>query len=152
MSLELTHTEFAKATPESVWHIWSDVSTWSQWDHGVEWCRLKEGHKFELNGEGMLLPKGAPAPVHFRIIECTPTTSFTDEGILELGSIHFFHQVIAYREGVNITHALKYFPGNLKAKEIFEAQIFPKLQKGLPESVKALAQLAEQQSLRMISL
>lgn len=143
MVIELTHTESAKADSESVWKTWSDVSTWSEWDHGVEWCKLKEGNRFELNGEASLLPKGSPFPLNIRFIECTPNKSFTDEGKFELGSIQFSHKVIPYKDGVKITHSLKYVPANPKAKKTFEMQMLPKIQKELPESVKTLAKYVE---------
>ncbi|MCI0382496.1 MAG: SRPBCC family protein [Chlamydiae bacterium] len=146
MVVELTHTEFAKATPENVWKMWSDVSTWSKWDHGVEWCKLKEGSKFELNGEASLLPKGSPFPLNIRLIECTPNKSFTDEGKFEFGSIQFSHKITPYKDGVKITHSLKYIPANPKAKEMFEMRMLPKIQKELPESVKALAKFVEEKS------
>lgn len=144
MVIRFTHTEFAKADAESVWKMWSDVSTWSEWDHGIEWCRLKEGSKFELNGEASLLPKGSPFPLSIRFIECTPNKSFTDEGNFELGSIQFSHKVVFCKGGVEITHSLKYVSANPKAKETFEERMLPKIQKELPESVKTLAKCVEE--------
>ncbi len=146
MAIEVTHTEFAKADPKSVWQIWSDLTTWSKWDHGIEWCRFKEGNQFQLHGEALLLPKGAPAPLTIRLIECTPLQSFTDEGVFDLGSIQFSHRVIPHKKGVKITHTLKYVPANSETKKIFETRMLPKLQKELPESVKTLAKLAEEKT------
>ncbi len=143
MVIELTHTEFAKASPENVWEIWSDVSTWAIWDHGIQWCKLKEGNKFELGGEALLLPQGAPNPLSIRLIECTPGKSFTDEGSFELGSIQFAHTVIPDGSGVKITHSLRYVPANPQAREVFETYMLPKIQRELPESVKTLAKCAE---------
>lgn len=152
MNITIAHTEFANASPESVWHFWSNVSTWSQWDHGVQWCQLKPGHKFQTGGEGSLLPQGAANPVEIQITECTPNMSFVDEGKLELGLIQFSHSVTPYKKGVNITHSLTFQPKNPQAKTIFEQQILPKLQIGLPESVKSLRTLAEHHSLTCKSL
>jgi hypothetical protein len=146
--IELTHTEFAKTDPKNVWRLWSDTSTWSQWDHGVEWCKLKEGHQFELDGEALLLPKGSPSPLTIRFTECTPNQSFTDRGDFELGSIQFSHTVTPCPGGVKITHSLKFTPANPQTKEIFEMRMLPKIQKELPESVKTLAKCAEEKCQR----
>lgn len=141
---ELTHTEFARADAKSVWQIWSNCSTWSEWDHGVESCELKEGSKFELNGEAYLLPKGSPSPITIRFIECSQDKSFTDEGHFELGLIQFSHRVLPHNGGVEITHSLKYVPIDNKAKNIFEAHMLPKIRNELPESVRTLAKLVEE--------
>ncbi len=144
MFLELTHTEFAKADAETVWKMWSDCSTWSEWDQGIEWCKLKEGSKFELNGEAYLLPKGSTYPLAICFIECTYKKSFTDEGKFELGSIQFSHNVASYKDGVQITHSLKYIPTDDRAKQVFETHMLPKIQKELPESVRSLAKCVEE--------
>lgn len=143
MTIKITHTEFANASPEHVWSLWSDVSTWAIWDHGVQWCRMKEGHQFQVGGEALLQPKGAPVPVHVRIVDCAPNKCFTDEGSLDLGLIRFSHEIAPHKGGVMITHTLNFIPANPKAKEIFETRMLSKLQQELPESVKSIAKLAE---------
>ena len=150
MLIELTHTEFARANVEDVWEIWSDLSTWAVWDQGLEWCKLKEGHRFELNGEAFLLPKGAPFPLDIRFIECIPNKSFIDEGVFDLGSIQFSHKVEPYQDGVRITHSLKYTPASTKTRGVFEARMLPKLQQELPESVRVLAKQVEKKSQKKV--
>ncbi len=145
MIVEITHTEFSEATSENVWKLWSDVGTWSQWDHGLEWCKMKKGHKFQLNGEASLLPKGSPQQVDIRIIECTPNKSFTDTATFELGILVAFHEIIPHKNGVNIKHTLSFTPANPQMKAIFEKNMLPKLKVGLPNSVKTLAKMAENQ-------
>jgi len=146
MDFEISHSEIVNATPESVWDLWSDMSTWSKWDHGIDWCRLKDGHKFQKNGEASLQPKGAPFPLDIRIIECSPNKSFTDEGKFDLGTIQFSHEVNRHEDGVKITHTLRYTPKNPAVAEIFNKQMFPKLKNELPLSVKMLAKMALQLS------
>lgn len=141
MLIEIQHTEFAAATPENVWQKWSDVTTWPTWDHGVEWCKMKEGHRFELHGEALLLPKGAPAPLTIRIIECQVNQSFTDEGTLPWGMLRFYHFMTLEPGGVKLTHKLHFHPSTSEAKALFESIMLAKLQKELPTSVKSLAKL-----------
>ncbi len=143
MELEVTHTEFAKATPEVVWKFWSDVSTWSSWDHGLQWCTLNPGEKFELNAKGALMPKGAPAPVNFQIIECTPNKSFTDRATFELGSLIVSHTANASESGVFITHTFTFVPANPKTLEIFKNVAWQKIQQEAVQSVKTLATLTQ---------
>ena len=144
--IEFVHTEFAETDPQTVWQFWSNTSTWSEWDHGVEWCKLKEGHQFKLHGEALLLPKGAPFPLTICITECSPHESFTDKGDFDLGSIQFSHKVTPCSGGVQITHSLKFTPANPEAKEAFEMRMLPKIRQELPESVKTLAKSAEEKS------
>ncbi len=151
MTIQISHNETVKATPENVWALWSDMSTWSEWDHGIDWCRLKAGHKFQKNGEASLKPTGTPLPLDIRIIECTPNKSFTDEGKFDLGTIQFFHEVIPQKEGVKITHTLTYTPKNPAVAEIFNKQMLPKLKKELPESVKTLAKMAKELSTKKVA-
>ncbi|MDP1609106.1 MAG: hypothetical protein Q8L98_07325 [Chlamydiales bacterium] len=145
MSLKIEHTEFAKAKAETVWKFWSDVSTWSLWDLGLEWCKLKEGHTFQLHGEALLLPTGAPQPVHIRITECTPNRSFTDEAKMELGSILVSHEVIVFKDGVQITHCFHYTPSSPQAEIMFRQQILPRLEVKWPQTVRTLARLVEKE-------
>ncbi len=145
MSIKIEHTEFAKARAETVWRFWSDVSTWVLWDLGLEWCKLKPGHLFQLHGEASLLPTGAPLPLDIRITECTLHKSFTDEATMELGSIIVSHEVTPHEEGVKITHCFQYIPLNPQAEIIFKQKLFPKLKEKWPETVKTLARLVEKE-------
>ncbi len=148
MSIKIEHTEFAKGKAETVWKFWSDVSTWSLWDLGLEWCKLKKGHAFQLYGEASLLPTGAPAPLDVRITECTPNKSFTDEAKMELGFILVSHEVIPHKTGVKITHCFQYTPLNPEAETVFRQRMFLKLKEKWPETVKTLARLVEKEEVK----
>jgi len=143
MIIKIEHTEFAKGKAETVWKFWSDVSTWSLWDLGLQWCKLKKGHAFQLHGEASLLPIGAPVPLDIRITEYTLNKSFTDEATMELGSIVVSHEVTPHKEGIKITHCFKYTPLNPQAEMLFKQQILPRLKEKWPETVKTLARLVE---------
>ena len=141
--LEVTHTEFAKASPQSVWKFWSHVETWSVWDKGVEWCKLEDNGIFKVGAKASLMPKAAPNPVSIEITECEENRSFTDIAKMDLGLLKLIHSLEVEKDGVKITHTMQIFPHNEATKAIFEQHIFPKMQKELPESVKTLAALAE---------
>lgn len=151
MTLEVNHCEFAQAAPENVWKLWSEVVTWVLWDHGLKWCKLKEGHQFKLGGEALILPHNAPIPITIRIVECSPNRSFTDEAKTEFGSIFVSHEVIPAQGGVWISHSFRYTPANPQAAKVFENKIWPKMKAEVVESVKALAKMAQQEALQQIS-
>lgn len=151
MNLEINHCEFAQAKPENVWKLWSEVVNWTLWDRGLKWCKLKEGHRFELRGEALILPYNAPAPITICIIECTPNRSFTDEAKTELGLIFASHEVALAQGGVWITHSFRYIPANPQAAKVFEGKIWPKMKAEVVESVKTLAKMAQQEALQQIS-
>ena len=140
--LEVSHEEFTGASPEVVWKIWSNPKSWKFWDSGLEWCKLKAGHRFEVGGEALLLPKMAPQPLSIIIVECTPNKSFTDKARFDLGEIYVSHEVRPKGNGSIIKHKLQYYEANLEAKTIFENKMWKHLQKELPASVKTLAQFA----------
>lgn len=52
------HTEDTVASPESIWALWSDVTTWPVWDAGVDSVTLEGA--FAAGTKGMLKPAGGP--------------------------------------------------------------------------------------------
>ncbi len=142
LQLMVTSTSFSQSTPEKVWAIWSNPSTWSTWDHGLEWCKLKEGHLFEINHEALLKPHGAPEAITLRIVECTKNSGFADETTFEFGKLITSHKVVRHQNGVNITHTISFQAVNETAKQIFEKNIWPQISSGLSKSVSNLAHLA----------
>jgi uncharacterized protein YndB with AHSA1/START domain len=141
--LEVTHTEFSNSTPETVWSLWSNIETWPVWDTALEWCRHEKDSSFEVGGKALLMPKGAFEPVSMVITECTAPRSFTDDAKTGLGLIRLSHTLELKGDGVMITHTMQIFPCHAAAQAILETQLFPKMQKALPQSVKTLAALAE---------
>ena len=50
------HTEHTAASPERIWRLWSDVTSWPHWDNGVDAVTL-EG-PFAAGTKGRLTPSG----------------------------------------------------------------------------------------------
>ncbi|WP_316355601.1 SRPBCC domain-containing protein [Candidatus Neptunichlamydia sp. REUL1] len=144
MDIEVSHTEFTKASPQDVWFFWSNPDTWSQWDTGIEWCKLNEGSTFSAEGKATLLPKGAPYPIEITITDCVPNEYFIDQGQTPLGTIILSHQIVVIDSGVNVTHKMKFIPKDQKSKKAFESGLLKKMQKELPEAVRLLVKLVEQ--------
>ena len=137
------HSEISNAArAEDVWFFWQDVQSWSDWDRGIEWCRL-DNPAFAKGTTGSLKPYGAPAPLQFEIIECTPNVSFTDRGAMPLGTIFVSHLIEETQDGIKVTHSVRFEPHSEETKGIFVQQMQPKFESELAPSVKALLKLAE---------
>ncbi|MBZ4417195.1 SRPBCC family protein [Myxococcus sp. RHSTA-1-4] len=133
------HSEETKAKSSDVWRLYSDVSTWPRWDHGVEWVKL-EG-PFTQGTRGRMKPLGGE-PVGIHLTEAVENERFSDETTLPQAVMRFEHTLTRGRGGkTRITHRVV-IDGPLA--ELYVDGFGKKVATGLPLSVKALARLAEQ--------
>lgn len=87
------------ATPESVWALWSDTSTWATWDPPVE--RVVLDGPFRVGTRGtMVMAGGIELP--FELEEVTPDARYLD--VLRMGDleIRIDHVVEALDEGGSV--------------------------------------------------
>ena len=64
------------AAPEALWHHWSDMAAWPQWNDGIDTIDV-EG-PFEVGTAFTMTPPG-DEPIRLRLVEIRPGESFTDE-------------------------------------------------------------------------
>lgn len=130
------HSEYTAASPESVWALWSDVTTWPVWDRGVERVAL-EG-PFATGTNGTLKPTSGPQ-VRFELTDVRTAEGFADVTKLPLCRMRFEHS--AFREGelTRVTHRVTI---GGPATPLFSRVIGRGIAKGLPETVRTLARVA----------
>jgi hypothetical protein len=133
------HSEETNAKSSDVWRLYSDVSTWPRWDHGVEWVKLEGA--FTQGTRGRMKPLGNE-PVGIQLTEVVENERFIDETALPQAVMRFEHTLKRSRDGrTRITHRVV-IDGPLT--ELYVDGFGKKVAAGLPLSVKALARLAEQ--------
>jgi len=127
------------ATVPDIWVIWTDVSAWNTWDHGIEQSKLngsfRAGNTFSLTPRG-----GEPLEVTLKTV--TQGEEFSDEAVLPFGSIRNFHRVEPLGRKVKLTHEV-HAEINEEEAEFFEKNIWPHMQGGLAESVGNIANLVQ---------
>jgi uncharacterized protein YndB with AHSA1/START domain len=134
MQWSTEHTERSQGSRRDVWALWSDVSTWPEWDAGVE--RVEIDGPFVAGSRGRLKPAGSPA-VRFRVLRTDPERSFADESRLPFARMVFEHELAdADGGGTVITHRAT-IRGPLTP--LWRRLIGRGLERELPETVRTLA-------------
>ena len=130
------HTEHTSASPESIWALWSDVTSWPVWDDGAEHVHL-EG-PFVAGTKGTLKPAGGPK-VRFELTDVRPVQGFADVTRLPLSRMRFEHSVVRDGDRTRVTHRVTM---SGLTTPLFSRIIGRGIAKGMPETVKTLAGLA----------
>ena len=79
------------ATPEAIWRLWSDVTSWPAWDTDLESVTL-DGD-FVTGSKGALKPKGMDA-FPFALTRVEPERGYSDETPLEGAVLRFDHDLL----------------------------------------------------------
>lgn len=127
---EKLHTQ---ATAESIWHLWSNLDSWAQWDADVAWAKLETTFS---QGEYIRMKPVKGPKVRCLLAEVTPLRSFTTRSHFPCTTLSFSHHI---ENGV-VTHKVA-LHGLLTPllKRLFGRDI----QKGLPQTVRTLVSMAE---------
>lgn len=136
MQWTFEHSECTPASPESIWALWSDVTSWPAWDDGVERVTL-EG-SFADGTRGTLKPAGGPK-VRFELTEVRPAEGFADVTRLPLCRMRFEHSAVRDGDLTRVSHRVT-ITG--PATPLFSRVIGRGIAKGLPETVRGLVRLA----------
>lgn len=127
-----------EAPPEAIWRLWADVDNWKEWDPGVEDSSIDgpfvEGTRYGLR------PKGGPK-VTSVLTDVRLSEGFSVHTRLPLANLDFFHEMERVGEGTRITHRVE-ISGPLSF--MFARLMGRGMEKGLPETVRNLARLAEE--------
>lgn len=134
---EYEHSIEADVTPEAVWRLYTDASSWPEWDFGIEAMEL-EG-PFAAGSKGILTPRGQNS-IPFTIVAAEENAGFTDETVLDglvLTFKHTLEPIDAAR--TRITHRVEI---SGPASEIVAPKIGPGIAEGIPVTVLTLAERA----------
>ena len=133
----------SSATPASLWALWQDVDNWKDWDDSLAASTLSG--EFGAGSTGTLQPKGAPHALPFTLLEVIPLKSFSNESALPGATLHFAHQLEQTESGTLVTHQITI---SGPAWQDYATRMGAELERGLPQTVAALARLAEQRQAR----
>jgi hypothetical protein len=127
------------ATPERIWALWSDVTTWRQWDLGLGDANIQG--PFQMGAKGQIIPKSGP-PAAFTVTAFDPDKSYTFETGLPAA------RLVVTRSFVSVTPTRTVFRHDVSFKGLlggFWANRFgPAFRQALPPTMPGLARLAEQ--------
>ncbi|MBB6672050.1 SRPBCC family protein [Cohnella nanjingensis] len=132
------HTVTTKAKVETIWALYSDISTWVAWDAGIVHASL-EG-PFAAGTRGLLQPEGQEK-LPFVLTEVEPQRGFSDlTEMPDAGiSIRFDHRLASIAEGTRVTHRVTIAGPNA---DHLGAEIGAGMKNGIPLSVASLAAMA----------
>jgi Polyketide cyclase / dehydrase and lipid transport len=133
------HTHDTPAAPEHVFALWADVEGWPAWDASLLATTL-DG-PFAAGTAGTLHPEGMPEPIAFVITAVEDGAGFADETRLGPLALRFGHRVERHGGGSRIVVTIE-------AEGPDADTIGPAVASDLPESVAALAAVAEAHTLR----
>lgn len=129
----------SSVTPTSLWALWQDVSNWKDWDDSLEASALSG--EFSAGASGTLHPKGSPHALPFTLLKVTPLKSFSNEAALPGATLHFSHQLEETESGTLVTRQVTI---SGPAWQEYAKRMGTELEHGLPQTVAALARLAEE--------
>jgi hypothetical protein len=133
---EYEHSVETTAAPEAIWNLWSDVSTWPDWDGSVEKVEL-EG-PFAVGSEGTMTIPGQPL-IRFRLVEVSPGARFTDETVVQGALLRFMHTLEKLEGGRTlVTHRVE-----IEAPRPMAGELGPMITADVPDAMRALVAAAE---------
>ena len=138
--LIIQHSIRTKATPESIWALWSDIKTWNTWDHGIEGGEIQGD--FVEGAKGWLKTKGGPK-VKFQILRAEKNKVFHDRSALPLTSLDFIHTLERNGDYTIVTQRVE-MTGLLTF--IFAKVIGSGIKKDMPSVMAKLVEMAEKKS------
>lgn len=142
---QFEHTITTKAKAETIWGLYSDISTWVEWDKGIEHASLEGA--FAEGVRGLLQPEGQDRLV-FELTEVEPLKGFSDvTHIPDAGiEIRFAHLLETVAEGTRITHRVAIAGPNAEA---LGPEIGEGFKEGIPHTMEGLAALALKRELSL---
>jgi hypothetical protein len=135
---QFEHKVTTSAKAETIWKLYSDISSWVEWDKGIEYASL-EG-PFVAGTRGLLQPDGQERLV-FMLTQVEPLRGFSDvTDIPDAGiQVHFTHLLEQVSEGTSVTHKVTITGANAD-------QLGPKIgagmAEGIPHTMEGLVALA----------
>lgn len=124
------------ASPDSIWSLWTDVSTWKMWDQGLKDAELAE--PMHLGSKGKIIPLSGPS-ASFTVTEFDPKTSYTFVTNLPLAKLTIKRTIIG-TSPTRFRHEVS-FSGVMAGT--FAKRFGPGFRASLPPTMREIAALAE---------
>ena len=135
---QFEHTVTTTARVETIWKLYSDISSWVEWDKGIEYASLEGA--FTTGTRGLLQPEGQER-LAFELTEVEPLHGFSDvTDIPDAGiQIQFTHHMQQMAKGTRITHQVTIIGPNA---DHLGPQIGADMAQGIPHTMERLIALA----------
>lgn len=138
-SYSYIHTVETDVTPEAIWALYEDVTTWPSWDAQAE--KITRDGSFQAGTTGTMKFVGQD-PLAYRLAKVEPLREFVDEtpaGPLLVRVSHLLEPVAAGR--LRITYSAE-----IEGPEEAAQQIGPMITADFPETMASLVALAKERS------
>jgi uncharacterized protein YndB with AHSA1/START domain len=136
MAFSFSHAIVTQATPEALWRLYADPTTWPSWDPDAEHITL-DG-PFATGSTGTMKFTGQD-PLTYVLEDVEPNARFTDVTSVPGATIRFGHRIELTDHGTRLTHELR-----IDAEDPFAQQLGAMISADIPDSMTRLAQLAEE--------
>lgn len=123
------------SAPDRIWSLWTDPSTWGDWDKGLKSASM-EGD-MRLGSTGVIIPLSGPQSA-FEVVTFDPEKSYDFETRLPMATLRVERSFNADRTA--FTHRVTF---NGPMAFAFARMFGPGFRKALPPTMEALNALAE---------
>ena len=134
MAFTYAHSITTHATPDALWALYADPTTWPTWDPDAELITLDGPF---ATGSGGTMKFTGQDPLRYTLADVEPGRRFTDVTSVPGATIRFGHRIEPLAQGVRLTHELE-----IEAEEPFAQQLGAMISADIPDSMARLAQLA----------
>jgi hypothetical protein len=129
------HEVETSADPAAIWRLWTDVSTWREWDKGLKDAELEGA--FAAEARGRIIPLSGP-PARFDVTAYNEGTSYAFETRLPFARLEVRRSLVGanptrFRHDVTFKGALGGF---------WASRFGPGFRKALPPTMEAIAEIA----------
>lgn len=135
-NLAFWHEVTTDASPDKVWKLWTDVSTWKKWDKGLKDAKLEGAMR--VGSKGKIIPQSGPS-ASFEVTEFNPRTSYTFVTNLPMAKLTL-RRTITGTSPTRFRHDVS-FSGKLAG--LLAQRLGPGFRTALPPTMREIAALAE---------
>ena len=133
------HKERTTIPKTAIWSIYTDVSSWAEWDKDLDFVKL-DGHAFVDGATGILKPKTGPS-VKFTLSGVLENRSFTCTSFMPLTKMVFSHRFEDNIDGTTDMISRIDMYGTLSL--FFSIVVGRKIKAGLPTAMQNLLELSK---------
>src|SRR6188768_922386 len=138
-SYSYTHTVVSDATPQAIWALYEDVTTWPDWDAQAE--RITRDGPFQAGTTGTMKFIGQE-PLAYRLAKVQPQHEFVDETPVGPLIVRVSHVVDPLPDGRSrITYRAE-----IDGPEAEAQQVGPMITADFPQTMATLIALAKERS------
>jgi len=138
-SYTFTHSVETDATPEAIWALYEDVSSWPSWDAQAE--KITRDGPFEAGITGTMTFVGQE-PLPYRLAKVDPMREFVDETPVGALVVRVSHLLTPLPDGrLRIDYSAE-----IDGPEDEAQQVGPMISADFPETMASLIALAKERS------